>query len=261
MAELEEMSPNAPLTPRPRAVIVGASSGIGAALARRLADEGYQLALLARREPALARLREQINNAVGEDRAVTYPHDVTRRAEIPALFQELLQELRGIDLIAYTAGVMPGVGALEFDPEKDRAMVEVNLLGAMAWLGQAATLFARMGAGQIVGISSVAGDRGRVKNPGYNASKAGLDAYLEGLRNRLSRLGVRVLTVKPGFVDTAMLKGASPTFWVRSPDQTAADIWKAIQGKKQLIYTPARWRWMMLIIRHIPSFIFRRLSF
>lgn len=250
-----------PLTPRPHAVIVGASSGIGAALAHRLAAEGYRVALLARREPALARLCEQINSAQGEGCARAYPHDVTRYAEIPALFQRLLQEMGHIDLIVYCAAVMPSVGALEFDPEKDRAMVEVNLLGAMGWLGQAATLFARMGAGHIVGISSVAGDRGRVKNPGHNASKAGLDAYLEGLRNRLSRLGVRVLTVKPGFVDTAMLKDAGRTFWVQSPDRTALDIWRAIRSGKQLIYTPARWRWLMLIVRNIPSIVFRRLSF
>ena len=113
-----------------------------------------------------------------------------------------------------------------------------------------------------MGISSVAGDRGRVKNPAYQASKAGLTNYLESLRNRLTRHGVHVLTVKPGFVDTPMLRkaGGGP-FWVIPPEQAAADIAKALRKKKQVIYTPARWRWLMLVIQHIPSFLFRRMRF
>jgi len=115
--------------------------------------------------------------------------------------------------------------------------------------------------GQIVGISSVAGERGRVGNPSYNASKAALSSYLESLRNRLTRLGVHVLTVKPGFVQTDMVKDAKKLFWVVSPEQAAEDIWKGIRKHKQDIYVPARWRLVMWIIRNIPSVIFRRMSF
>ena len=117
-------------------------------------------------------------------------------------------------------------------------------------------------AGQIVGISSVAGDRGRVGNPGYNTSKAGLSTYLEALRNRLTRHRVNVLTVKPGFVRTEMVKAAQgPTPFMIPVEKAADDIWNAMKKRKQSIYTPSIWRWIMLVIQHTPSFIFRRLSF
>ncbi len=253
--------PEMPLTPRPRAVVIGASSGIGEALARRLAGEGYLVAVLARRMDALQSLCEEINAEAGETRAFAYRHDVSEFETIPPLFQKILRDLRRIDLLAYLSGTNPGVELDEFSFPKDRRMVEVNLLGGMAWLGQAATLFERMGAGQIVGVSSVAAERGRVSNPGYNASKAGLTTYLEALRNRLTRKGVNVLTVHPGFVDTAMLGDMARGLMVISTDQASKDIWKAIRKRRQLIYTPKRWRLIMFIVRNIPSAIFRRLSF
>jgi short-subunit dehydrogenase len=141
-------------------------------------------------------------------------------------------------------------------------MIEVNLIGAMAWLTPVAEMFQSARAGQIVGVGSVAGDRGRVGNPGYNTSKAGLATYLEALRNRLTRRGVNVLTVKPGFVETAMIKAAQgPTPFMIPAEKAADDIWKAMQKRRQMIYTPSIWRWIMLAIQHTPSFIFRRLSF
>jgi short-subunit dehydrogenase len=251
----------APLARRRRAVVVGASSGIGAALARRLAAEGYVVAALARVGDELSALCKQINAESGEARAIAYVHDVTDASSIPVLFQRLLGDLGGIDALVYCAGVMPKVEAIEFNLEKDRLMLETNLLGGVAWLGQAAALFQRMSTGQLVGISSVAGDRGRVLNPAYNSSKAGLDAYLEALRNRLTRHGINVLTVKPGFVDTDMLKNSPCHFGAISPDQCAAGIWKAMRGRKQLVYIPFYWRWIMFFVRLVPSFIFRRLSF
>ncbi len=251
-----------PLLPSPVAVIVGASSGIGAALARHLAQEGYRVALLARNEAALNQVAGAIRTAYGDEAARVYPHDVTEYEAVPDLFRRLLADLGRVDAVIYAAGVLHPVAEGEYNFAKDRPMLEVNLLGAVAWLGQAATYFQTQGAGHIVGISSVAGDRGRVKNPAYQASKAGLTNYLESLRNRLARQGVHVLTVKPGFVDTPMLQRAGGgAFWVIPPEQAAADIAKALRKKKQVLYTPARWRWLMLIIQHIPSFIFRRLSF
>jgi len=251
-----------PLLTPPIAIIVGASSGIGAALARRLADEGYRLALVARRAEPLQALAAEIIAPRDDKAARAYPHDVTDYDAVPTLFQRILSEMGRIDAIVYAAGVLHPLAPDEYNFAKDRTMLEVNLLGAMAWLGQAAAYFQTQGEGHIVGISSVAGDRGRVKNPAYQASKAGLTNYLESLRNRLSRRGVHVLTVKPGFVDTPMLQAAgSEAFWVIPPEQAAADIAKAIRKRKQVIYTPARWRWLMLTIEHIPSFVFRRLTF
>lgn len=139
--------------------------------------------------------------------------------------------------------------------------MEVNLIGALAWLNPVAEAFQSLQSGQIVGISSVAGERGRVGNPSYNTSKAALTCYLEALRNRLTRYGINVLTVKPGFVQTDLIKNAKKLFWVIPPEQAAKDIYSAMRKRKQEIYTPVRWCWVMFIIRNIPSFIFRKLTF
>ncbi|MFN2145574.1 MAG: SDR family NAD(P)-dependent oxidoreductase [Anaerolineales bacterium] len=250
-----------PLNPRPRAVVVGASSGIGAALARKLAKEGYRLALLARRKDLLEEICAEINAQAGEIRATAYQHDVTDYDRVPALFRQLLKEMQTIDVFVYNSGVMYSVGSDEYNFAKDLPTLEVNLLGGIAWLGQAATLFDRMGKGHLVGISSVAGDRGRVANPPYHAAKAGMSAYLESLRNRLSKKGVHVLTVKPGYVQTDLLPDADTPFPAATPEQTADAIYKAIRRGKQVLYTPWWWRYILLIVTHIPSFIFKRMSF
>lgn len=250
-----------PLQPRRRAILIGASSGIGAALARRLAREGYTVALLARREERLSALCDEINTACGETRAVWYAHDVTDYGSVPGLLQMALADLGGLDLFVYDSGIaLPG-GFKHYEFDKDLRTTEVNYLGALAWLNPVAAMFQSLGAGQIVGISSVGGERGRVNNPAYQASKAALTSYLESLRNRLTRRGVHVLTVKPGYVSTEMTAGQKGLFWVVSADQAAADIWKAIRNRRQVIYIPARWALVMLIVRNIPSFIFRRLNF
>ena len=253
--------PTRPLEPQQRAIVIGASSGIGAALVRELAHNGYTVAAVARREAKLQELSDSVNTAVAPHTVHTYSHSVTDTDEIPTLFQTIVQQLGGLDLIIYVAGAQPPVTVDEYNFEKDRKMIEVNLLGAIAWLNQAALRFERAGRGQIVGIGSIAGDRGRVGSPVYNTSKAGLATYLESLRNRLTRHGVNVITIKPGFVDTVLLENAAKTFWVISPQQAAAQIHKAIKRRRQTVYVPTRWALVGLIIRHIPSFIFRRLSF
>lgn len=253
-----------PLVTRPRAIVIGASSGIGAALTRRLALSGYLVAAVARRQEMLDKLCASINSNLpsGEDQIVLpYAHDVSNFEEIPELFQEIVQDLGGLDLIVYAAAVQPAVDDQEFNFDKDQAMINTNLLGAIAWLNQAAMRFERARRGQIVGISSIAGDRGRVAAPVYNTSKAGLNTYLEALRNRLSRRGVTVTTIKPGFVETRLLENASKTFWVISPEDAAKQIHTAIVRQQQTVYVPKRWCVVGMIIRHIPSFIFRRLSF
>lgn len=263
MSPSQKLPSATPLRPRKRAILVGASRGLGAALARTLARQGYLLALLSRDEERMRALCAEINVQAGEPCATYYVHDVTDFDEIPALFQRIIADLGGLDLFIYNSGVLIPVGADEFDFAKDRAMLETNLLGAMAWLNPAAAFFRGLGQGQIVGIGSVAGDRGRIGAPAYNTSKAGLHTYLEALRNRLTRHGVHVLTVKPGFVDTDMLKQASTRskFLVSSAEQAAEGIWRAIRARRQTVYVSAPWGLIMHIIRHIPSFIFRRMSF
>lgn len=250
-----------PLNPAPRALILGASSGMGAALARRLASEGYVLGLVARRKNLLTALSNEINKAAGATRALSYVHDVHDFDDVPELLRKIIADLGGLDLVIYASGVNFPPGLQSYNFEGDREMLEVNLVGAFAWLNPVAEMFQAAGAGHIVGISSVAGDRGRVGNPGYNASKAGLTSYLESLRNRLTRRGVHVLTVKAGFVKTDMLKAAQKVMFPITAERAADDILRAIRGRKQQIYTPWFWTLVMLAIRNVPSFIFRRMSF
>ena len=250
-----------PLHPQRRALIVGASSGMGAALARRLAREGYSLALVARRKSLLAALCAEINKSAGATRALPYVHDVHDNDDVPDLLRKVVSELGGLDLVIYASGVNFPPGLQSYSFEGDREMLEVNLVGAFAWLNPVAAMFQAAGAGHIVGLSSVAGDRGRVGNPGYNASKAGFTSYLESLRNRLTRRGVHVLTVKAGFVKTDMLKAAQKVMFPITAEQAANDIYRAIVKHKQQIYTPWFWTWIMLVVRNIPSFVFRRMSF
>ena len=262
MTEVENKLPTAtPLTPKKRAILVGASSGIGAALAHRLADEGFQVALLARRAEMLEELTNEINSKHGETRAIHYIHDVRDYKSVPELLKKIISDLGGLDTFIYNAGVSFMVGLKKYDFEKDRQTFDVNVNGALAWLNPVAELFQSLKSGQIVGVSSVAGERGRVGNPSYNASKAALTCYLEALRNRLTRYGVNVLTVKPGPVETDMIKDAKGVLFPISAEQAAGDIFTAMRKRKQEVYTSARWRWIMLVVRNIPSFIFRKLTF
>ena len=259
----EKFAPATPLNPRHRAILVGASVGLGAALARKLANEGYSLALVSRQKEKLDALCAEINQAAGEMRAAAYIHDVKNYDEVPDLLRKMVADLGGLDTFIFSAGInLPPGGIDKYNFEYDRQMVEVNLIGAMAWLTPVAEMFQSAKRGQIVGIGSVAGDRGRVGNPGYNTSKAGLHTFLEALRNRLTRHGVNVLTVKPGFMKTDMLKAAQGgTPFAIEPEKAASDIYKAMQKRRQTVYTLFLWQYIMLVIRHIPSFIFRRLSF
>jgi len=250
-----------PLQPQRRAIIIGSAKGLGATLARRLAREGYLLGLIDRNAELLQNICSEINTANGKTQALAYIHDVTSYNEIPALLQKMMLDLGGLDLFIYNAGILLPTTPTTYEFEKDLRMMEVNALGALAWFNAVAPIFQALHSGQIVGLSSVAADRGRVGNPGYNASKAALATYLEALRNRLTRHGVHVLTVKPGFMDTDMLKSSPRTFWVVSPEQAANDIVKALKSRKQTVYTLGRWGLIMWIIKHIPSVIFRRLSF
>lgn len=255
-------APATPLTPRRRGIIVGASGGIGSALSRKLAREGFTLALVDRNRIAVQSLCDEINRIAGEPRAFAYEHDITQYDSTADTLRRVIADLGGLDTLVYIAGVIHFPDIDEFNFTEDRKMLEVNLLGAMAWMGAVAPLFQSAKSGQIVGVSSVAGDRGRVGNPGYNASKAGLTNYLEALRNRLTRHGVNVLTVKPGFVKTtATLKNVKKLLFAVEPETAADLIWDGMKKRKQTIYVAGIWKWIMLVIRHVPSVIFRRTSF
>jgi short-subunit dehydrogenase len=242
-----------------RAVVVGASSGIGESIAKRLSADGVSVALVARRKDELDRVKDGL---VHKESAHVYAHDVTRFDDVPELFDRIVKDLGGLDLIVYAAGVMPKIDEGEYSFDKDRQMVEVNLLGAMAWFNPSAAHFEAQRSGTLVGISSIAGERGRRGNPAYCTSKAALTTYLESLRNRVSRYGVNVVTIKPGFVDTQMTRGMKGLFWLISADQAAeTTLAVAHDGSSPEVFVPARWWLVAFIVRWLPTFIFRRLNF
>lgn len=235
------------------AIVVGASSGIGQELVRELVRDGARVAAVARREDRLKELAAEAPGGV-----LPVVHDVAAYDDVPALFQKVTSELGGLDLIVYAAGVMPEVGAHEYSFEKDRQMIEVNVLGAIAWLNQAAIRFENTQSGTIVGIGSVAGDRGRSGQPVYNTSKAALTTYLEALRNRLAKRGVRVVTIKPGPTATEM---TSHLHMKGMMDANA--VAKIVLQKSQKTgehYVKFTHRVAFAIIRSIPSWVFRKLS-
>lgn len=235
------------------AIIIGASSGIGHEIAVQLAESGCKVAVVARRE---AKLQELASRHPGQ--VLPFAHDVTQYDAVPGLFQEITGQLGGLDLVIYASGVMPTVEEDEFSFAKDRSMIEVNDVGAVAWLNEAATRFLHTKHGTIVGIGSVAGDRGRRGQPVYNASKAFLHTYLEALRNRIARHGVKVTTVKPGPVVTEMTRGLELRKPITAEEAAKLIIRKAPSGRE--CYLSPVHAVIFMIIRNIPSWIFRRLN-
>ncbi|MBS1910395.1 MAG: SDR family NAD(P)-dependent oxidoreductase [Bacteroidetes bacterium] len=246
--------------PWKHAIVVGASSGIGEAIARRLVRAGCRVALIARRADRLEAICAQLNREAGSEVAIAVGHDVHVHEEIPWLFQNCALRLGGLDAIFYAPGVLPRIAPDEYDTATDVETIQVNLLGAIAWLNQAALRFEKTGRGTIVGIGSIAGDRGRRGNPVYCTSKAALATYLESLRNRLGRRGVKVVTAKPGFIDTEMTHGLTGMIWLISADRAAELILRAARRGRTTAYIPERWRLVGLVVRMIPSFLFRRLN-
>jgi len=246
-----------------RAIVVGASSGIGAALVRQLAREGYAVAALARRAAKLEELKQACaaDCAQSGGRVICQVHDTHDADEVGGLFEKLVRELGGLELLIYPAGIMPKVERDQYDTKLDLDMLAVNFGGCVAWCNPAAVLFQSQRSGTIVGISSIAGDRGRKGNPMYGATKAAMNHYLEALRNRLAEYGVHVCTIKPGYVDTQMTQGMEKLFWLITPEQAAAQILGAARNRVNVRYVPLRWGAVGTTIRLIPSFVFRKLSF
>lgn len=239
-----------------RIVIVGASSGIGRALALELARADRQLGLVARRQTELDEVAAAVRQRGGQAEIVV--SDAVDVDAVEQAWTALKQKLGGVDAIVYAAGVMPNVAIDEFNTQKDKQIIEVNVIGAMAWLNCAARDFQTLKSGVICGIGSVAGDRGRRPSPAYGASKAALHTYLESLRNRLWLHGVRVVTVKPGPVDTPMTKGKPGMPLMVSAEIAARHIAKALEGGPEVTYVAGAWRWIMLAMRLVPSMLFRR---
>ncbi|RMF33993.1 MAG: SDR family NAD(P)-dependent oxidoreductase [Alphaproteobacteria bacterium] len=238
-------------------IVLGASSAMARAFAREAARRGLRLVLCGRdmedMEATAADLR--IRHGVEVE---LFRFDA-RDAETHRELARRAAAWEGPLSVAVFIASMPPQEEIDEDPELIAGMIADGYGGVLSVLHRLAPLIERRG-GTVLGIGSVAGDRGRLGNYVYGSVKAGMHTYLAGLRNRLGRAGAHVVTVKPGFVDTAMTWGLPGLFLVASPEDVARDCWRAIEKRRNVIYTPWFWRWIMLIIRMIPEAIFKRLS-
>ena len=240
-------------------LILGATSGIASALAREFAARKFDLVLGGRDQGELSALASDLSlrNSV---RASILPFDAldtqAHAAGLRAFLAEVGNTLAGaVVCIGYLGDQAKG----QSNWEEARLILETNFTGCVSALNILANHFELRRTGFICAISSVAGDRGRQSNYLYGAAKAGLSVYLQGLRNRLFPAGVKVITVKPGFVDTRMTYGRPGMFLVASPESVAQGIFKAIVKGTSVVYLPWFWRPVMLIVRSIPEAIFKRL--
>lgn len=239
-------------------IILGATSSMARAFARKAAASGAAILLAGRDQADLAHLAQDCTLR-GARLAEALAFDARDPSGFPALIARMERE-DGRPNAAVFVGSMPPQSAIDADPSLIDGTVTDSFTGPARFLQMLAPLMEARGGGTVVGVGSVAGDRGRIGNYVYGAAKAGFHTYLSGLRNRLTRAGGHVVTVKPGFVDTSMTWGLPGMFLVASPEAVADDIWKAVIKRKNVIYTPFFWRYIMLIIRHVPEFIFKKMK-
>ena len=238
-------------------LVIGASSDIAQATARKYATNGYRIILTGRNIEALEAFSEDLRIRY-EAEAEVYKLDVLDLESHINFYNSLPHRPDGV-IVA--AGYLGEQSTAQNDESEAQKIIQTNFNGVVSILNIIANDFETRANGFIIGISSVAGDRGRKSNYIYGAAKAGLSAYLSGLRNRLYSSNVQVLTVKPGFVDTKMTHGLDlPEALTAQPNEVADDIYKAQQKRKDIIYTKGLWKVIMLIIVSIPEFVFKRLN-
>jgi len=239
-----------------RLLIVGANSDIAKESAKVFAENGFDLILANRDIDGLKDFKKDIQLRYNK-KVDLVELDLLELSKIDDFYHGLGE----IDGVIIASGIMYEQSEAFIDNQKTLETININYTSVVLLLNLIARSFAKRKYGFIVGISSVAGDRGRKTNFIYGSSKAGFSTYLSGLRNYLFDMNVQVLTVKPGFVDTKMTANLDlPSNLTAQPNEVAQDIFNAYKNKKDIIYSKSIWKIIMLIIRHIPEFIFKRLS-
>ena len=240
--------------------ILGATSTVARMIARNCARDGFDLILAAIEEDQLEEIAADIRVRSGVEVA-TLPLDATAFDTHPAFFEKCVAALGGPPGgVIVCFGYMADQTVAQSDWNATRLTIDINFTGAVSLLNLFANAFEERRSGFIAAISSAAGDRGRQSNYLYGAAKGALTRYLEGLRNRLYHANVHVTTVKPGFMDTKMTYGMNlPKALVASPEEAAEAIWAAIKQRRDTVYVLWFWRFIMLLVRHVPEAIFKRL--
>lgn len=239
-------------------VILGATSSMAKAFARSVSAQGARVFLAGRDLVDLERSAQDCALR-GAIEATALEFD----ARAQSTFEQLVTQIAAYDgtlNVAVFVGSMPPQAEIDLNPALIEGIVCDSFTGPAAFLQAIAPEMERRKGGCVIGVGSVAGDRGRIGNYVYGAAKAGFHTYLSGLRNRLTRSGGHVVTVKPGFVDSAMTWGIEGMFLVAPPERVAKDLLRAAEKRKDVIYTPFFWAVIMGIITRIPERVFKKLS-
>lgn len=235
-----------------KAIVIGASTGIGRALTKVLAKEGYEIGLVARHQETLLSLQNEI-----QPKCYVQEIDITSPQAISSV-ESLIHQMHGIDLFIINAGV--GYHNPDLDWQKEKETIELNVLGFTAMTNVAMRYFLHKGAGHIVGLSSISALRGHESCPAYNASKAFVSNYLEGMRQKAfkSKKDLTITDIKPGYVDTRLTKGNKGMFWISTPEKAALQIYLAIKNKRSHAYITRRWRLIAWFLKFLPNWIYDR---
>jgi decaprenylphospho-beta-D-erythro-pentofuranosid-2-ulose 2-reductase len=251
-------------TPAPatkKIVILGATSGIALEVERQLARQGHELLLVGRSPQRLAELQVDLMIR-GAQQVLTYSAELSSVQHHAATFDFVRRTFPGFDTVLLAYGSMRSQKDSESSVDILLEELQVNFVSATAILTLFAAELERRRTGCIAVVTSVAGDRGRRSNFVYGSAKGALSLFLQGLRSRLHPAGVRVITIKPGPVQTAMTDHLPNSARFADPKQVARDIVRALERRSpDVLYTPRMWRYVMSAVRHIPETVFKRLSF
>jgi short-subunit dehydrogenase len=242
-----------------RIVILGATSAIAEATARIWAAQGARLVVVARDKGRLDAIAADLK-ARGATEAATVALDCSK-ANANIKLDAMVETLGGLDIMLLAYGTLGDQKRLEADPEAVCELIQTNFTSAVAWCLAANAVLERQRSGVLLVVGSVAGDRGRRSNFIYGACKGGLARLVEGIAHKLAPLGARAVIVKPGFVDTPMTASFEKKglLWAK-PEAVAEVIAKAAERGGPVVYAPAFWRWIMLVIRHLPALVFNKLN-
>ncbi len=241
--------------------MLGATKGMGRAIARHMAVRGDRLFLLGRSQEDLSRSGSDLEIRGAEGKVCSAHCDLLDASTFAPALDRAHEELEGFDTVIVTAGVFATQEALENDPTLTATLLQANFVGTIGFCEEARKRLLAGGGGTLCAFSSVAGDRDRKPVILYGASKAGLTHYLAGLDHKFHQQGLRVVTAKPGFVRTGMTADLDPPPFAGDPEPVARTILEAIDAGRPFVYAPPIWRHVMFVIRHLPRILMRRLSF
>lgn len=239
--------------------VFGATSTIAQETLKNFAKEGCNMFLVGRNNEKLAIVKNEMKS-YGADKVEIFEADATDWSKHRESINKAVDTLGVLDLIFVAHGTLPDNEKTRKDPELIRREFDINCTSVMSICSIASDYFEAKGSGNIAVISSVAGERGRQSNFIYGSAKGAVSLYLQGLRNALYKKNIKVITIKPGMVDTPMTEDFDKGLLFASSKSVGKGIYKAIINGKDVVYIPSIWKWIMRIIKIIPESIFKKLS-